>query len=132
MTDESSLISKELFMNRSILPVLAVLTLFITGSMVSAQEKKVVLVSEKFTSKNSYLIVARGYPHPGLSDGKAAQNTAKEAAIFNAQLLGRERFIDSFDVIRNGKVSKIVVREGYVDVWYTLSWPNIKNYMKKK
>jgi hypothetical protein len=119
-------------MNRSLLSCFAIITLIITGSFAFAADTKVVLVAEKFTSKNTYLIIARGYPRPGITDNKSADNSAKEAAILNAQLLGKERFIDSFDVIRNGRVDKVLVRNGSVDVWYTFSWPDIKHYMRKK
>ena len=92
------------------------------------EEKKIVLVKEKLLSKNSYLIVARGYPK---ESSHRPVDSAKEAAVFNAQILAQERF-EGFDVIVNGKAAKFTVRDGSVDVNYVLTYKNIKYYLKKK
>ena len=118
-------------MKKTIALALACFCLALTSFAAAETEKKTVLVSEKMLSKNTYRIVARGYPRPGLTDKKKIEGTAKEAAILNAQLLARDRFIDSFDVIQNGKIERIIVNADSVDVWYLLSWPNIKLYLKK-
>lgn len=95
-------------------------------------QNKTVLVGEKLVNKNSYLIIARGYSQPGQTDRIKSELSAKEAAVLNAQILAKERFVESFDVITNGKKQKFIVYDGYADVYYLLSWPNIKNYLRKK
>ena len=94
--------------------------------------KRIVLVKEKLVSSNTYLIVARGYPKPTLTNDKQILESAQEAAVFNAQILAKERFIQSFDVIKNGETDKFITGTDYIDVYYTLTSPNIKQYLKKK
>ena len=96
------------------------------------QTKKTVLVQEKLVSQSQYLIVARGYPKPQLTNNTQIIESAKEAAVLNAQILAKERFISSFDVITNGQSEKFVTGEDYIDVYYTLNSPNIKRYLNKK
>lgn len=115
-------------MKKFLLPAFAiVMTLSALG--VSAQEERIVLIKAKLVSKNTYLIVARGYPKEG---SKMPVESAKDAAVFNAQLLAKERFNDSFDVIINGKATKFIKRDGCVDVHYLLTSPNIKKQLRKK
>ena len=117
-------------MKKFILFASALLLAFSVSSSFAQQdeEKKIVLVKEKFLSKNSYLIVARGYPKEGSA---RPVDSAKEAAVFNAQLLAQERF-EGFDVIVNGRAAKFTVRDDSVDVNYVLTYKNIKSYLKKK
>ena len=91
--------------------------------------KRIVLVKEKLLSKNTYLIVARGYAMEG---SKRPADSAKEAALLNAQILAKERFNGAFDVVKNGKAEKYVVRDDSADVHYVLTWPNIKRHLVKK
>ena len=117
-------------MKKTILVVSAFLLALSLSSAFPQQdeEKKIVLVKEKFLSKNSYLIVARGYPKEGSA---RPVDSAKDAAVFNAQILASERF-EGFDVIVNGKAAKFTVRSDSVDVNYVLTYKNIKYYLKKK
>ena len=103
-------------------------------SILSAQDasqKKTVLLQAKLISANQYMIVARGYPKPGLTEKLQINGTAKEAALLNAQILAREKFIEGFDVIQNGKVKKYTIGNGYADVVYILTYPGLKKYLKK-
>ncbi|HEY1406311.1 MAG TPA: hypothetical protein VF857_06865 [Spirochaetota bacterium] len=107
---------------------------FLVPFVLTAQDgnhKKVVLISSKLVSANQYVIVARGYAKPGLTDKVMIDGTAKEAALLNAQILAGEKFVEGFDVITNGKADKYTIGDGYADVVYILSYPGIKRYLKK-
>lgn len=117
-------------MKKIILSVSALVLAFSLSSAFAQDEpERVVLVKEKLLSKDSYLIVARGYPKEG---SPRPVDSAKDAAVFNAQLLAKERFEEGFDVFVNGKAAKFTVREDSVDVNYVLTFKNIKYYLKKK
>ncbi len=92
---------------------------------------KTVLLKEKLLNDNKYMIVARGYSKPGITDTIQANGTAKEAALLNAQMIARERFIVGFDVIQNGRAKKYTLGKGYADVVYILSYPGLKKYLRK-
>ena len=111
--------------------LLSVFAILMTFSFIgaSAQEERIVLIKAKIVSKNTYLIIARGYPMEG---SRSPVESAKDAAVFNAQLLAKERFQESFDVIKNGKATRFIKRDDCVDVHYLLTWPNIKKQLVKK
>ncbi len=92
---------------------------------------KTVLLKEKLLNNNQYMIVARGYPKPGITDTIQVNGTAKEAALLNAQMIARDRFIVGFDVIQNGRVKKYTLGNGYADVVYILTYPGLKKYLRK-
>lgn len=111
---------------------LAVVLIIFFAVALSAQEQRKVLIKAKVISSSQYLIIARGYPKPEITNKVQMENTSKEAALLNAQVLASERFIDGFDVIRNGKAVKYKVNEEYADVQYVITYPNIKKYLRKK
>ena len=92
---------------------------------------KTVLIKEKLLNNNQYMIIARGYPKPGITDPVQLDGTAKEAALLNAQVIARERFIVGFDVIQNGRAKKYTIGNGYADVVYILSYPGLIKYLRK-
>ena len=117
-------------MNKPILFASALLlALSLSASFSQDKEKKLILVKEKLLTRNSYLIVARGYSMEG---SNRPADSAKEAALLNAQILAKERFDGSFDVVKNGKADKYVVRENSADVHYVLTWRDIKRHLVKK
>jgi len=96
-----------------------------------APSGKTVLIKAKLVNDNQYMIVARGYSKPGLTDVLQKNGTAREAALMNAQLIARDTFIVGFDVIQNGRAKKYTMGNGYADVVYILSYPKIKKYLRK-
>ena len=116
-------------LRKVILSASSVLLAFSLSAASAQGEKKLVLVKEKILSKNTYLIVARGYAMEG---SNRPADSAKEAALLNAQILAKERFNGAFDVVKNGKAEKYVVRDDSADVHYVLTWPNIKRHLVKK
>jgi hypothetical protein len=98
----------------------------------SDNSKRVVLIKEKLVAQNQYMIVARGYPKPGLTEKLQIDGTAKEAALLNAQVIARQRFIESLDTIQNGSAKSYSMGNGYADVTYIITYPGVKRYLKKK
>ncbi|MGL4369142.1 MAG: hypothetical protein ACRCUT_05645 [Spirochaetota bacterium] len=114
-----------------IIAALFSLCIFLPAAAQDTEPQRQVLIKAKAVSSNKYLIIARGYPRPGLTVKLQMQGTAKEAALLNAQILAKERFVDGFDVIRNGKAEKYIVTDEYADVYYYLQSPGIRRYLKK-
>ncbi len=106
----------------------AVLAAFAVGA--GAQEKREVLVKKYFNNNNTFIIICKGYPKEGLS-GTQAMETAKEAALLNAQIIARETFKDSVDVVKGGAVLKYVERDDYVIIHYALTLINLRSKLKK-
>jgi hypothetical protein len=115
-------------MKKIILPLMILIPIALSAQVT---ERKVVLIKAGITSSNKYTLITRGYPRPGLTDPIQIEGTAREAAVLNAQIIAREKFVDGFDVITNGKDVKYTTGKGYVDVVYVITFPNIKNYLKK-
>ena len=86
------------------------------------------LVKKYFQDDNTYIIIARGYPKPGLPEIQAI-NTAQEAALTNAQVIARQSFDDSVDVIKAGRVKQYENRGNHVVITYVITWKNLKNHI---
>jgi len=111
--------------------LIIILMLFFALPLFS-QERKEVLMSEKQISDTQYLIIARGYPKPELADPVRAVASAHDAALLNAQILAGERFVQGFDVIVNGTAEKYINGDGWTDVEFIITYPDISQYLKKK
>lgn len=108
--------------------IFAVLAAFAIGA--GAQEKREVLVKKYFKNNNTFIIICKGYPKEGLS-GTQAVETAKEAALLNAQIIARETFKDSVDVVKRGAVLKYVESDDHVVIHYALTQINLRSKLKK-
>jgi hypothetical protein len=92
----------------------------------SEQVKKEVIVKKYFEDDNTFIIECKGFPKDGL-EGKARIESAKEAALINAQICSRDLFNESVDVIRNGEIHKYDIEDDYVVIHYAV----IKNRLRK-
>ncbi len=92
----------------------------------SEDVKKDVIVNKYFKDDNTFIIECKGYPNEGL-EGKARVESAKEAALINAQMCSRDLFDASVDVFRNGEIKKYDIQGDYVVIQYVIS----KNRLKK-
>ncbi len=104
---------------------------FMCAHKKSGVDRSAVLVKKDFINDNTYVIVCRGFPREGL-EGLQAVETAKEAALLNAQIIAREIFNDSIDVVKGGSVEAYEVneREVYAQVRYVIKAPGLKKYLK--
>ena len=112
---------------------LLVLMLLVPGA-VFAQDgtiKKIMLVKAEVTAPNTYTIIARGYPKPGLTDQVQSDGSALEAAVLNAQVVAKERFVSGFDVITTAERKSYTKGNDYVEVTYVITFPNVVKYLKK-
>ncbi len=108
--------------------ILTILAAFAAGA--GAQEKREVLVKKYFKNNNTFIIICKGYPREGLARSQAME-TAKEAALLNAQIIARETFKDSVDVVKGGSVLKYVEHDDYAVVHYALTQHNLRAKLKK-
>jgi hypothetical protein len=113
--------------------LLPVFMLFIPWAVLAQDGtvKKIMLIKAEITASDTYTIIARGYPKPGLSDQVQIEGTALEAAVLNAQVVARERFVGGFDVITTAERKSFTRGNEYVDVTYVITFPNIGKYLKK-
>jgi len=88
------------------------------------------IVKEKFTSANDYLIICRGYPKPGLTNQMQINATAQEAALLNAQFYAKQKF-RGVDPVRKGSVVKFEYDDKSAIVHYLITYPNIKKMMNE-
>ena len=90
-----------------------------------------VLIDARFRDDSTFVIVCRGYPREGLS-GIQAEATAREAALLNAQMIARDTFADSVDVVRGGAVEKYESGENFAVIHYSITSPGLKGRLRKK
>lgn len=92
--------------------------------------KQNIVLRKGFQGSNKYLIVCKGFPKEG-TEGLQRRETAKEAALFNAQMIARDIFNDTVDPIRNGIAKKFVVYDDYAVVYYEIEKYNLKKRLRK-
>lgn len=88
-----------------------------------------ILIKNYFIDDTSYVIVCKGYPREGL-EGVQAMETAKEAALINAQMIARDIFTDSVDVVRQGTADRYDTGDGYAVVTYIIKGPDLKRSLR--
>lgn len=96
----------------------------------SEKEKKNILIKNWFIDYNTYMIICKGYPKVGTS-GYSSINTAREAALINAQFIARDIFDKSVNVVRNGTVIKYEQFDDYVIIHYEIKKKGLKNRLRK-
>lgn len=95
------------------------------------KEKGTVIEKEWFEDDNTYVILCKGYPKEGIS-GKARIETAKEAALINAQFYAKNIFDDTVNVITNGTIKNFKIYEDHVIIHYVIEHKNLRRLMNKK
>ena len=116
---------------KKIIPLFIVL---LTVSWFWSSEKKEnnEMVEKKwFKSDNVFLIICKGWPKESLT-GKARLDSAKEAALINAQFTARDLFDKSVDVVRNGNIEEYKVFDDYVTIKYSIKYPGLRKFYKDK
>lgn len=89
------------------------------------------LISEEFTSNETYEVVCRGFPKQGLT-GVQKEESAKRAALLNAYYFVQSRFDDTVKPDTDGIVVKYDVQDEYVIVYYRVTKSNLKKREKQK
>ena len=89
------------------------------------------LIKTWFTDNDTYIIVCKGYPKKDTT-GISRIETAKEAALINAQFIAKNTFNDSVDVIKNGIIEKYDIQNEYVVIYYKVKYKGLKRKIKSK
>ena len=89
---------------------------------------KPVLIEAKQLSPNEYLIKCAGYPKDGL-EGIQMEESAKEAALLNAQMIAKNKF-KTIDTVKLGEIRKSIFNGSAAEIEYVLVYPDIKNYLR--
>lgn len=117
--------------NITILLIVMSMIFISCSQQISIQGKPDVLVKKYLKDDSTYVIVCKGYPKPDTT-GIQATETAKEAALLNAQYIARGIFSEEVDVIKNGIVDGFSINADYVVITYSIRHPNIKRYIREE
>ncbi len=107
------------------------LVFLMTAITAYAGDKRDVLIKKYFRNSTTYVIECKGYPKEGLT-GKPAVETAREAALTNAQFIARDLFTEPVDPVKNGIAEKYTVHGDYVVIRYALKYPGLRGKLRKK
>jgi hypothetical protein len=91
------------------------------GGSAGTQERRTTLVKKYFKNDDTFIIVAKGYPRETVDNQIQALETAKEAALLNAQIIAKESFDDTVDVVKKGSVDSYEVFDDYATVTYSVT-----------
>jgi hypothetical protein len=91
------------------------------GGGAGTKERGSALVKKYFKNDDTFIIVAKGFPREGVDNQVQALETAKEAALLNAQIIAKEAFDDTVDVVKKGSVESYEVFDDYATVTYIVS-----------
>ncbi|MCU0845930.1 MAG: hypothetical protein MUC76_13505 [Spirochaetes bacterium] len=116
-------------MIKKALAVVAIVLMFSGCWPRKANDRQSILIKNHFIDDTSYMIVCKGYPREGL-EGVQAMETAKEAALMNAQMVAKDFFIDSVDVVRQGTVDRYDTADGYAVVTYIIKGSDLKRSLR--
>ena len=87
-----------------------------------------ILIESKQLSQNEYLIKCAGYPKDGL-EGIQMEESAKEAALLNAQMIAKNKF-KTIDTVKLGEIRKNVFKGSAAEIEYVIVYPDIKKYLR--
>jgi len=114
--------------NFTILLIVMSIIVVSCSQQISIQGKPDVLVKKYLKDDSTYVIMCKGYPKPDTT-GIQATETAKEAALLNAQYIARGIFAEEVDVIKDGIIDGFSINPDYVVITYSIRHPNIKRYI---
>lgn len=114
--------------NHTIVLIVMSILFMSCSQQISIQGKPDVLVKKYLKDDSTYVIMCKGYPKPD-THGIQATETAKEAALLNAQYIARGIFSEEVDVIKDGIIDNYSINPDYVVITYSIRHPNIKRYI---
>ncbi|HPA73264.1 MAG TPA: hypothetical protein PKY31_13405 [Spirochaetota bacterium] len=88
-----------------------------------------ILISRGFSGGDTYLIVCKGFPKDGVQGFRRGE-TAKDAALMNAQFIARDIFNETVDPVRNGSVKKFTVYDDHAVVYYEIMKKGLRDNLK--
>ncbi|MBN2039762.1 MAG: hypothetical protein JW864_06955 [Spirochaetes bacterium] len=87
-------------------------------------------VEKRFHDNDTYEIICKGLPKDSLT-GKARIESAKEAALINAQFIAKDIFEEPVDVVKNGTIKKYDINADSVIIYYVITYKDLKKYFKE-
>lgn len=114
---------------RKMCVVTAVVLIFAGCGPQRVADRGDLLIKSAFLDDTSYMIVCKGYPREGL-EGVQAMETAKVAALLNAQMIAKDIFADSVDVVRQGVADRYDTADGYAVVTYIIKGPGLRRSLR--
>ena len=109
----------------------AALLLCVSALFCASGGERDILISRGFSGGDAYLIVCKGFPKEGV-EGFRRGETAKDAALMNAQFIARDIFNDTVDPVRNGSVQKFTVYDDHAVVHYEIRKKGLRGSLKKE
>ncbi len=116
---------------KKIICLLSVVFLFSCFGPKDKDAKKNIIINKGFEDENTFLVECRGFPKESLK-GRARIESAKEAALINAQVFTRQLFDDSVDVIRNGTVKEFVIEDDHAVIHYVVKYKGLNRHYKER
>ncbi len=120
---------KKLISSLVLLSVTAIISCSSDNNINSVQSVPT-LISEGFISDSEYEIVCIGFPKPGLT-GIQKDESSKRAAILNAYYFAKNRFDDSVNPDKDGRVVQMTVSADRAEVKYYIKKAGLKRRIKK-
>lgn len=114
----------------TIIALMAVIGLSMCAQKKSDTDRSSILIKKYFRDDNTYVIVCKGFPREGIT-GIQAGETAKESALLNAQIIARESFNESVDVVKLGSIEKYDFRGNIAVIEYVIKAEGLKRSLKR-
>ncbi|MBN2402981.1 MAG: hypothetical protein JXN64_11360 [Spirochaetes bacterium] len=118
---------------KKLIPVILIFSLaswFFDSDKKQDTAKDTVIEKKWFKNNNTFVIICRGWPNESLS-GKARVDSAKEAALMNAQFCAKDLFDKTVDVVRNGTIVKYTIYDDYVTIEYSIQQNGLRKHYKE-
>ncbi len=90
-----------------------------------------VVINKYFQDENTFVIECKGFPKESLK-GRARIESAKEAALINAQVITDQLFDDSVDVIRNGTINKYLFGDDFAIIHYIVNYKKLNRFYNEQ
>jgi hypothetical protein len=116
--------------NLLLLLLSASMILFACGKKSTIDDKPKILINKYFQDDDTYIIICKGFPKEGLTDDIQKTETAKEAALINAQMIAKETFKDSVDIVKIGIVESYELQDGSAMIKYVLKYSGLKSSLR--
>ncbi|MFH0974383.1 MAG: hypothetical protein V1874_01210 [Spirochaetota bacterium] len=92
-------------------------------------EKKEMVEKKWFKNDNTFVIICKGWPKESLT-GQARIDSAKEAALMNAQFTTKDLFSKPVDVVKFGTIENYKIYDKYVTIQYVITYTGLRRYYK--
>jgi len=96
-----------------------------------AVNEKEVLLSSDFKDNDTYVIVCKGLPAPGLNT-VASHESARRAALLNAYHIAKKKFGEGFNPEKEGEIENFEFRDNIGYLTYVIKREGLKEMMDRE